>query len=128
MMSLKSSLPLITLFFFTAACPMKVATNLDSAAYYDDVTALEQPIIAEPDINATDSSGNSLLYLATLEGNLDRVRFLLKNGADVNMQNQRGDAPIHIAAMFGHTKILQKLINTPGCNLNLYGENGNTPL
>ena len=49
------------------------------------------------DINALNREGNSLLYVAAEKNQLDKINFLLDNGADVNIKNERGITPLNVA-------------------------------
>ncbi len=52
---------------------------------------------------------------------------LLKNGEDINAQDNGGWSPLHFAAQEGDFEIAEILINS-GANINLKDINGNTPL
>ena len=61
-------------------------------------------------INEVDEYGNTLLHYAVLhdpsdEGNL--VKLLIKNGANINAQNELGDTPLHNAIYRGKLKIVR---------------------
>jgi len=64
-------------------------------------------------VNLSDARGNSLLMLASYNGNLETARRLLDRGADVDRRNDRGQTPlgagvtpIMYAAVFGRTSIV----------------------
>ncbi len=61
------------------------------------------------DVNTTDPAGNTLLMIATRNGNLDLVRFLLSNKAGVNRRNRFGDTASLLAAVKGNLPALQLL-------------------
>ncbi|KAM4677656.1 uncharacterized protein O3C94_009733 [Discoglossus pictus] len=48
-------------------------------------------------INLQSIRGSSLLHEAVLGRSLDAVQFLIKNGAIVNLQDQDGNTPLHLA-------------------------------
>lgn len=50
------------------------------------------------------------LLQACEQGDAEKVRFLLQQGAEVNARNVRGDTPLGIAIKNGHTAIVQLLI------------------
>ncbi|KAJ7127859.1 ankyrin repeat-containing domain protein, partial [Mycena epipterygia] len=52
----------------------------------------------------------SPLHICSQEGYIDGVRNLLKNGAEVNIQDQRGGNPLQAASFGGHTDIAQLLL------------------
>lgn len=50
---------------------------------------------------------------------------LSANGADPNIRTKRGRAPIHCAALYGHTEVLSLLI-THGAKVNIQVSEGNS--
>eukprot|EP01041_Mallomonas_annulata_P004248 gene4248-8444_t len=54
--------------------------------------------------------GNSLLVVAAQMGWRKGVKFLMKKGADLNLQNQAGNTALHFADAFGHTDVVQFLL------------------
>ncbi|OTF69951.1 oxysterol-binding protein-related protein 1-like protein, partial [Euroglyphus maynei] len=54
--------------------------------------------------------GWSPLHLAAYFGHYEVVEILLKNGADINIQNEEGDTPLHKAAYTGRENIVILLL------------------
>ena len=52
------------------------------------------------------------IFQAAETGNLERIKELLENGADVNRQGILGDTPLHGAAMNGHADAIRMLIGS----------------
>ncbi|XP_063725447.1 uncharacterized protein LOC134853386 [Symsagittifera roscoffensis] len=52
-------------------------------------------------------SGNTTLHLAASGGFQDIVSLLLDNGANALEENDEGLTPLHLAAIFGHTNVLE---------------------
>ncbi|CAM9186889.1 unnamed protein product, partial [Laminaria digitata] len=48
-----------------------------------------------------DSNGNSLLLLASQQGNKRMVKFLLRKGATMNHQNMDGNSVLHFCYSIG---------------------------
>ena len=71
--------------------------------------------------------GEALLNAAR-KGNTDTLSLLLTAGADVNTADKNGMAPIHWAALGGHTDSLKLLLAAPGINLSSSDKHGFTPL
>jgi ankyrin repeat protein len=67
------------------------------------------------------------LHFACLGGNLDKVIFLLRLGADLELQNNLKRRAIHLAALRGHLMILNYLILNK-CDLNSQDNEFNTAL
>jgi ankyrin repeat protein len=78
-------------------------------------------------INSKDEYGNSLLHLAVREGNVDIIKYLVSEGANVNSRNIADEAPIHIAANSGNLDVVIQLISN-GADINVKDSIGNTSL
>ena len=57
------------------------------------------------DINQQDEKGNTLLHRAAKAADVSRVRELIEQGADVNLQNKVGDTPLSVAAYYSNEEI-----------------------
>ena len=68
-------------------------------------------------INQTDEFNQTLLYLASFEGDIRLVKDLLKYGANPNIVNVKRWSPLHSAIKMDNTEISKILINN-GANLN----------
>ncbi|SCO78262.1 uncharacterized protein FRV6_02475 [Fusarium oxysporum] len=71
------------------------------------------------------------LYRATRKGYLGIIQQLLVAGADVDLQEERGEkleeAPLHAAARSGRAEIVECLLNA-GVDVNAYGGTKKTPI
>ena len=70
---------------------------------------------------------NYFLRLASLDGNVDRVRFLLTFGANPNAVEEGGWTALIVAAQEGHAEIVKMLL-AAGANPNAARDNGVTAL
>ncbi len=61
-------------------------------------------------VNLADAKGNSLVMLASYNGNLETTRALLMSGADSNRRNDRGQTPLAGAAFKGYGEIVTLLL------------------
>jgi len=71
---------------------------------------------------------NADLQAAAKAGDLDRVKTLLEQGADVNTRNAIGADPLHEAAWSGNSQLVELLL-ARGADVNArHAEAGSTPL
>ncbi|KAL6637601.1 hypothetical protein ACP70R_025173 [Stipagrostis hirtigluma subsp. patula] len=80
------------------------------------------------DVNsdASDGSGMTPLDCAVSHGKVIAVRYFLAKGADLNMQDCKGFAPLHYAAKQGYDGIARLLLSR-GASVDLFSSEG-TPL
>lgn len=118
---------------------VKKALNGESLTNITQITRV-MPFSGKPNVNGKQlSSGNTPLMVAIQKySNLEIVELLITNGADVNIQNYRGDTALHLA--LSHENIIKKKIiydnqfNTlkllidKSANVNIQNKDGNTPL
>nr|WP_257263334.1 ankyrin repeat domain-containing protein [Endozoicomonas sp. ONNA2] len=95
---------------------------------------LELLIGAEPDIDATDNSGNTPLHLAAKRGYSGCVKLLLDAGADIKANNKK-KTPLHLATQkkeeFGEKEKCKgcvELLTEAGADIDATDKHGNTPL
>lgn len=79
------------------------------AAEKNDVPTVLSLLNRGMDTNTVDSAGNTLLMIATRNGSLELVQFLVSNGAGVNRRNRFGDTASLIAAVKGNLDALRLL-------------------
>ncbi|CAF3565286.1 unnamed protein product [Rotaria sp. Silwood1] len=77
--------------------------------------------------NALNDTGVSLLYIACRNGRKSLAEWLIKKGADVNLQNQdeSTSTPLHGAAYHGYVSTVELLLNH-GANVNIRNKYGST--
>ena len=68
----------------------------------------------------------SPLILAATYGDVEIVKLLLKKGAPVNRQDQRGDTALHMASLTGRLELVKLLLDA-GANPALTNKQGRTP-
>ncbi|KAK3755285.1 hypothetical protein QZH41_004105 [Actinostola sp. cb2023] len=79
-------------------------------------------------VNKFDHHGKTPLHNAILSRIASVVQVVLLAGADVNLPDHHGDMPIHIAVGIGSNDVVKLLLQCPGCQVNIHGQNGMTPL
>ncbi len=92
-----------------------------------DVTdALNEPgttIVNTRDI----TSGETALHIVTSRRDTSWIRFLTQRGANPNIRDNKGVAPIQIAVRLGHLDGVEALIKA-GANIDVSDSSGETPL
>jgi uncharacterized protein len=77
--------------------------------------------------NIRDGKGNTLLMLASYNGQLEMTRVLLEHGGDSQAANDMGQIPLAGAAFKGNTA-MAKLLIEHGAEVNARMPDGKTPL
>ncbi len=67
------------------------------------------------------------LHEAAAAGDIERVKKLVAEGADVNAKDEKGSTPLHFAASEGHEEIVRFLL-AHDADVNASGYGGGTPL
>ena len=75
------------------------------------------------DADSVHTNGKSALMLAARDRNLNRVEWLLQQGADVNKVNNNGGTPIMYAVLGGDIRIVRMFVDQ-GADLNARAKNG----
>lgn len=77
-------------------------------------------------IDIKDEFGRSPLLNAALYNNVSLMRWLLKEGADINLKDNNGYTALHFAAQEAHNESLSLLLAN-NASVNAIDTNGNTP-
>ena len=67
------------------------------------------------------------IHEATWTGNIELIEQLTDSNIDVNVKRDRGETPLHIAAIFSRYEIA-KLLISKGADVNARNDDGFTPL
>jgi len=125
MKSIAKAIVLIPFFFFFN---LARAQDIFLASYNGDLETVKKLIKENPDlVNSRNSTGRFPLEMAAQTGQTDIVKFLLENGADVNL-NRGGATALHMAAIYGGKTEVITLLLENGADLNARTGNGYTPL
>jgi ankyrin repeat protein len=57
------------------------------------------------DINRKDANGQSCIFYAVAEGNLDIVKMLVERGANPLLTDKNKERPLHYARRKGHMRV-----------------------
>ena len=118
---------LVTICITAAGCgdgeskPPSTAPVTTQTTATDDQTAIRKHIAA-----GTDLDKDSPLVTATVFGNIEAVKLLIKAGADLNAQDAQGSTPVFVAAFFCRPEIL-KLLLEKGADQSIPNKEGRTP-
>jgi len=82
---------------------------------------LEAMIDAGLEVNLSDHKGNSLLMLASYNGNLETTKMLISKNANIDRKNDRGQTPLAGVCFKGNLEIVQVLVEA---GANIYENNG----
>ncbi|MGY5878588.1 ankyrin repeat domain-containing protein, partial [Wolbachia endosymbiont of Nasonia oneida] len=52
------------------------------------------------------SQSRDNFFKAVERGDIDAVNRLISEGADVKVENDKGETPLHIAAVWGHKEVV----------------------
>lgn len=103
----------------------KMLINL---SYYETVERVKELIDDGADINYQDpETKNTALIIASKWGYFEVVEYLLKSGADHNIQNYHGSTALILASWYGNYRIIELLIKS-GVNLEIQNQYGYTAL
>ncbi|EMR10294.1 hypothetical protein PNEG_01555 [Pneumocystis murina B123] len=104
------------------------------ASRFGDLETIKTLKLSPIDLFQKDNNGNTALHIASANGHIEIVRFLLSqypkinNGFDyLSIKNHSGNTPLHWAAMNGHDKIVCELVKC-GANLHVRNNAQKTPL
>jgi ankyrin repeat protein len=104
------------------------AQDIYIASYRGDLETVKQWIEENPElVNSRNSNGRFPLEMAAQTGQTEIVKFLLENGADINL-NRGGATALHMAALYGGKTELIALLLEAGADINARTGNGATPL
>jgi TPR repeat protein len=109
---LKSS-TLCPLIFFLSLFSIAYAgerADLFTAASVGALSSVEEALAEDFNVNSADIFGNTALLLASENGHLQVVRYLIKLGADINRQNIYGYSPLLSAVINGHPGVIRELL------------------
>lgn len=99
--------------------------KFSDAVVFGDFDIVKAMIEENPEIvNAQDKYGFTALHNAMPEEEFEIIEYLIEKGADVEIQNEDGVTPLHLAAFTKTALILLE----HGADINQKDNRGNTPL
>ncbi|CAL4133752.1 unnamed protein product, partial [Meganyctiphanes norvegica] len=89
-----------------------IPTLFFTAVTNGDMTRLEEIYESGIDVNMADVSGWTALHIATCDGHIGVLTWLLKYGANVHVRDKHGNSPLKIAVDTDQHKIIELLVQT----------------
>ena len=87
-------------------------TPLSLAAFKGNIEVVKQLLQASDiRVNQRTKEDTSALFYASQQGHIEVVELLLNKGADPEVADQNGLAPLHIACLLGRTDVIRALLN-----------------
>src|SRR3979409_670638 len=84
--------------------------DVADAVMRGDKAALRTLLQQKADVNAPQVDGATALHWAVYRNDLDAAGQLIRAGAKVDAANREGVTPIAMAALYGHTPMIEALV------------------
>lgn len=101
--------------------------TLKIASIFDNTEVLEILRDIGINFNCKFGHGDTALTTAVSKGSYNATKFLLENGADVNLHAQCNATPLHWAVQIGRIDIVELLVDN-GADINALGYENRTPI
>jgi len=109
-------------------CNIEGASPLHYASSTCDETTIIELLKNGAFLNVQDEEGDSILHWAIREGRADNLVCLLnRGGIQVNIKNEDGETPLHLASAIGDEGMVELLLASKA-DANARDNNGLTPL
>jgi len=112
----------------TSALPMQAEfSNLFKAARHSKLSEVQDGLDAGARIDGRDEHGNTLLHVAAQNGHKKLLKLLLRRGANVNLQNNKGNTPLHYCYAYGYGDLGKEyLVEKAGAHTHIRNHEGLT--
>ena len=84
------------------------------AAKSSNIAMMEDALAEDIPVNTADEYGNTLLILAAQQGSKRMAKFLLRRGANINMQSLTGNTPLHYCYAYSNNLLGEYLKSKVG--------------
>ncbi|MEZ0004953.1 ankyrin repeat protein [Flavobacterium sp. 28YEA47A] len=124
---------LMAMMAVAASCPSLTQTtqvmnqNVLELVQKNDMNGMAKALENGADANTADTNKNSLLLIATRNGQAEMAKLLVKHGADVNQQSDNLDSAFLYAGASGQTELV-KLYLDHGARFDLFNRYNGTAL
>lgn len=102
-----------------------------SIIYYNLRSLIDCEEVIRADPNKLDSNGYNILSLASINGDLDVIHYLIETYGekiDLNGKTNYGNSPFYFASGYGHFEIVKYLASLPNTDVNAKNQDGLTAL
>jgi len=99
-----------------------------SLAYKQNYLRMFKYLTEYLNINRVDNTGQSILFTAVDENDIDTVEYLIHCGANINIRDKYYNSVIDYVIFNGNIKMLNLLLQNDNILLNKYNSEGETPL
>ncbi len=103
------------------------ASRMGKIVYVEALLKKGAKVNASIEDGTGDWAGYNALLFAAYRGNINIVKLLINNGANVNSKNSSGQTPLIIASSLGHREVVQYLLEK-NATINIRDRNGKTAL
>nr|GEY84957.1 hypothetical protein [Tanacetum cinerariifolium] len=110
-----------------AATNSEHVDSLLEAARYNDLYDVKSLASIGVSLDSKDAEGRTALHMASANGNIDIVNYLISNKVDVNARNVEDNTPLHWACLNGHIEIVKILI-IAGADVSRLNKHEQTPV
>ena len=102
---------------------LHAAVEGGNVSIMETVLSLDIPVT----VNSVDKDGHTSLMIAATSNNLETLEFLLSNGADPSLENEKGRNVLFFSAGYGCTDVIQRLLSFD-VDINSRDDEGHTSL
>jgi len=92
--------------------------NCTIKCFIENVKSFFSMSVEQKERNIVDENEDNIgkdanIFEAAINGDLERIEFLISNGTDVNVMDpsQENLTPLHFAAQYGHLNVVEFLVN-----------------
>jgi len=96
----------------------EITLNCTIKCFIENVKSFFSMSVEQKERNIVDENEDNIgkdanIFEAAINGDLERIEFLISNGTDVNVMDpsQENLTPLHFAAQYGHLNVVEFLVN-----------------
>ena len=97
----------------------RISQMLRQAVYLEDQVTMDHLLKKRANLEAGDENGATPLHVAAMQNKPDVISWLVSHGADMNVSDGSGYAPMSWAVIKGHLPAINKLLDMKALLLSL---------